>query len=48
MDAYRKAMTGKNTTVVLGPEGEFFNYLNSPHAAMPRPDLLPAPPAAGN
>lgn len=46
MDAYRKAMTGKNTTVVLGPEGDFFNYLNSPHAAMPRPDF-PAAPEAG-
>lgn len=46
MDAYRKAMTGQNTTIVVSPEGDFFNYLNSPHAAMPRPDLPPAPPAA--
>jgi membrane protease subunit HflC len=47
MEAYRKSMTGENTTVMMEPEGEFFNYLRSPHAAMPSPDLPPAPPEPG-
>lgn len=42
MEAYRKAMTGKNTTMLMSPEGEFFNYLRSPYAGMPRPEFPPA------
>ncbi|PZQ49386.1 MAG: protease modulator HflC [Rhodovulum sulfidophilum] len=44
MEAYRKAMTGANTTMVTAPDAEFFNYLNSPNAAMPRAEFPPAAP----
>ena len=49
MDAYRNALKGENTTVVLGPDGEFFNYLDSPRVAPLRSTLPPeeeADPAA--
>ena len=45
MEAYRKSMTGKNTTMVMEPEGEFFNYLRSPNAATPRAEGAPSFPA---
>ncbi|TPE53548.1 protease modulator HflC [Amaricoccus solimangrovi] len=45
MDAYRKALTAKNTTIVLGPDGDFFNYLNSPRSARAGSGEPPAPPA---
>ncbi len=49
MDAYRKAMQGTNTTMMVEPNSEFFNYLHSPHARRPDPDATlvpPTPPAA--
>ena len=49
MDAYRKAMQGTNTTMMVEPNSEFFNYLHSPRARRPDPDApgaLPTPPSA--
>ncbi len=34
LNAYRKALPGKNSTMVLSPESEFFNYLRS-HTGRP-------------
>ncbi len=42
MEAYQSAMTGANTTMMIEPDSEFFNYLSSPSG----PPALPA--AAGD
>ena len=44
MDAYKNALKGDNTTLMIEPDSEFFHYLRSPD-----PDAAPAPgtPAAG-
>lgn len=43
MEAYRNAMTGANTTMMIQPDSDFFNYLRSPSAAGPvvPPDFDP-------
>ncbi len=48
LTAYQRALQGSNSTLVLTPESEFFDYLESPTAAG-RPGAGPAPdaPAAG-
>jgi modulator of FtsH protease HflC len=35
LDAYRKAMTGENATLMLEPDSEFFDYLHSPDRRAP-------------
>jgi modulator of FtsH protease HflC len=40
MDAYKNALKGDNTTLMLEPDSEFFHYLRSPD-----PDAAPAPAA---
>jgi membrane protease subunit HflC len=50
MQAYRSSLTGENTTLMLEPDGQFFNYLRSPDSAAPpapgAPDAAPPGPAA--
>lgn len=43
MDAYRAALRGENTTLMVEPDSEFFNYLRSPisSAAPTAPGLAP-------
>ncbi len=36
LNAYRKALRGENSTMVLTPDSEFFNYLRSDQGAVPR------------
>lgn len=46
MEAYRKAIGSANTTMMVEPKSEFFNYLHSPRAQRPDPDApgaLPVP-----
>ena len=43
LDAYRKALGGENSTIVMQPDSEFFDYLNSEAGAAP----APAPAAPG-
>ena len=40
MDAYKNALRGENTTVMIEPDSAFFHYLRSP-----TPDAVPAPAA---
>jgi membrane protease subunit HflC len=50
MDAYRNALKGDNTTLMIEPDSSFFDYLRSPNGigAAPVPAPVPAPaPAAG-
>ncbi len=42
MQAYRTSLTGENTTLMVEPGSEFFNYLNSPISS-----AAPPPPAPG-
>lgn len=42
MQAYKTALRGENTTLMIEPDSEFFNYLNSP-TATPRAAATPAP-----
>ncbi len=37
MEAYQSAMTGSNTTMMIEPDSEFFNYLSSPSGPAARP-----------
>ncbi len=49
MDAYRKAIGTANTTMMVEPNSEFFNYLHSPNARRPDPGAagaMPVPQAA--
>jgi membrane protease subunit HflC len=49
MDAYRKALTGDNATLMVEPDSAFFDYLRSPQrrsAAPPAPDSAEVPPPA--
>jgi len=53
MQAYGNSLKGDNTTLMIEPDSEFFNYLNSPTAAAsrdapaaPEGDTPPAAPAA--
>jgi membrane protease subunit HflC len=56
MDAYKAAMTGANSTLLIEPDSAFFSYLHSPHqrrlqdvmspAAAPAPTAAPAAPAS--
>jgi modulator of FtsH protease HflC len=43
LDAYRKAMTGENATLMLEPESSFFDYLHSPDRRAPAAPAAPAP-----
>lgn len=43
MEAYRTAMTGANTTLMIEPDSDFFNYLRSPVFQTP---TLPGAPGA--
>jgi membrane protease subunit HflC len=49
MQAYRSSLTGENTTLMLEPDSDFFNYLRSPNsaatAAPAEPDGGPLAPA---
>jgi membrane protease subunit HflC len=49
MDAYKAALTGSNTTLMIEPDSDFFTYLGSPNprAAEPAPDGA-EPPAGGD
>jgi len=44
LDAYRKAMTGENATLMIEPDSAFFDYLHSPDRRTTPP---PAPAAGG-
>jgi membrane protease subunit HflC len=48
MQAYRQSLTGANTTLMVEPDSEFFNYLNSPTSAAAAPPAAPGedPPGA--
>lgn len=50
MEAYRASLTGANTTLMIEPDSDFFNYLRSPISAgalpAPGPDGLAVPPPA--
>lgn len=47
MDAYKTALKGDNTTLMLEPDSEFFHYLRSPDPdAPPAPGTPPAAPQA--
>ncbi|MBI1416553.1 MAG: protease modulator HflC [Limimaricola sp.] len=46
MTAYGDALKGGNTAMVLGPNSEFFNYLNSDTGIAGPIDGMPAPPPA--
>jgi modulator of FtsH protease HflC len=43
MEAYRTSMHGENTTLMVEPDSDFFNYLRSPNLA-----AEPAPPGSGD
>jgi membrane protease subunit HflC len=43
MEAYRTSMHGQNTTLMVEPDSDFFNYLRSPNL-----QVRPAPPAPGD
>ncbi|MBP7241865.1 protease modulator HflC [Amaricoccus sp.] len=49
MQAYTKSLRGENTTLMVEPDSEFFNYLNAPHSAG-RTEVAPeaAPPATAS
>jgi len=47
MDAYKNALKGDNTTLMLEPDSEFFHYLRSPDPdAVSAPGTPPAAPQA--
>ncbi len=46
MQAYRNSMRGENTTLMVEPDSEFFNYLNSPVSSAAAPLAVPGDPAA--
>lgn len=51
MEAYRSSLTSANTTLMLEPDSEFFNYLRSSNSAANQapaggPDAAPAAPAS--
>ncbi len=43
LTAYQRALPGSNSSMVLSPDGEFFDYLNSERGAQPAPSAAPAP-----
>jgi membrane protease subunit HflC len=47
MEAYRNAMRGENTTMMIEPDSAFFNYLRSPESAAAPVPAVPGPAAAG-
>jgi len=47
LDAYRRALRGENSTIVMQPDSEFFDYLNSEAGMAGTPPAAPAPAAAG-
>ncbi|SNR25798.1 protease modulator HflC [Paracoccus sediminis] len=46
MTSYERALRGENSTMVLQPDGEFFNYLRDDGASRANPPTTPVP--AGN
>ena len=43
MQAYRNSLTGDNTTLMVEPDSDFFNYLRSPDLDGPQPGAPAAP-----
>jgi membrane protease subunit HflC len=47
MDAYKNSLRGENTTLMIEPDSDFFDYLRSPDAASTAPSVPPAPASGG-
>jgi membrane protease subunit HflC len=47
LEAYRTAMTGENTTLMIEPDSAFFDYLRSPNADAPPAATPPEPEPEG-
>ncbi|MFB9223741.1 protease modulator HflC [Paracoccus cavernae] len=43
MTAYERSLKGENSSLVISPDGEFFDYLRSDHADRANPNMAPRP-----